>query len=318
MTAPIYLNSEDDSAPVISPATLGTMVDFFQAVLVDGYGTKAGLGWTMPYKNTAGTIACFKNDAGWYFQVDNSALDTSYRTFKVHLFESMISETVGFGRVPDEDFYMTTGWSDGQRWKIIGDSKGFWFLITKMMTGDYPYHFYPFYVGEYIPFHQDNVFNQCIFGSFPKNVQWGTDNYYNSSVYNVESSPETSPYRFLSVARLPLDYDPKFSYCEIMYRSFFTTSLFQSYNSSSYPSKKVGNHRLFSPTYMARSTLLLGQLPGFWFPYFYEDEGLQPETIYNVGALKLLRVHKIGNSTDTTYDQMAFDLGTQFRTLGVR
>ncbi len=317
MTAPVYLSSEDDSAPVITPATLGTMVNFFQAVLVDGYGSKAGLGWTMPYKNTAGTIACFKNDAGWYFQVDNAAnVYTNPHVFKAHLFESMISETTGFGRVPDEVFYMSAGITGTPRWKIIGDSKGFWFLITRgYTTNNDQYHFSPFYVGEYIPFHQDNVFNQAIMGGYAYNYllyNWAMASY----IYGVNVSPETDTYRYLSIARKPTEYNPGFSYCNLMWRPFFTNNLFENAVSDA-PDKKSGNHRLFSPAYLARKDMLLGQFPGLWFPYFYRDEGLQPEIVYNVGALKLLRIHKYDFYGDK-YDQMAFDIGTQFRTLGVR
>jgi hypothetical protein len=87
MGAPTVYKSTDDNAPVLN-GIAGSLINLLRKVLVDGFGTKAGAGWTLEFLNTAETIAVFRNDSvsgfGRYFRVDDTygtyAKLTAYET----------------------------------------------------------------------------------------------------------------------------------------------------------------------------------------------------------------------------------------------
>lgn len=80
MSCKIYL-STDDNAPVVAGNDRTGIINLLQKCLIDGYGSRnpAG-GWTMPYRNTAGDIAVFRNSpegTGHYLQINQSSAVSS-------------------------------------------------------------------------------------------------------------------------------------------------------------------------------------------------------------------------------------------------
>ena len=70
----IIYKSTDADAPVMTGADKTSLIRTLRACLVDGYGTKRGAGWLMPFVNADGTKAAFKNaGTGFYLLVDDSA-----------------------------------------------------------------------------------------------------------------------------------------------------------------------------------------------------------------------------------------------------
>jgi len=67
----IVYKSTDISAPVLTGADTASVINVLRACLVDGYGTRQGAGWTMPFVNGDGTKASFKNGgSGFYLSVN--------------------------------------------------------------------------------------------------------------------------------------------------------------------------------------------------------------------------------------------------------
>jgi hypothetical protein len=97
MAVPTVYASTDASAPVIT-GEHGSLVAALKAILVDGYGAKAGAGWSYPY--TSGTdYACFRQAAGShqrYFAVN----DTDTRMARIIGYESMTDATSGSNPFP--------------------------------------------------------------------------------------------------------------------------------------------------------------------------------------------------------------------------
>ena len=88
MAAPIVYKSTDSGAPTLN-GTKGTLITVLKACLVNGYGAKAGAGWTIALEDAANYKIIFRNDSttgtGRYFRIqDNGRVsartDNSYFT----------------------------------------------------------------------------------------------------------------------------------------------------------------------------------------------------------------------------------------------
>lgn len=159
MGAPTYFRYDDTSAPTLD-GIAGSLIALLRAVLVDGYGSQSGLGWTLEFINTAQTIAVFRNDAvngfGKYFRID----DTYGMYAKISAFESMSDIDTGSGRIPGGDgsttqYYLVKSAAAStvtRPWLIIGDSRGVWYLSyagnTTLATDSY--YCAPSYFGDCI------------------------------------------------------------------------------------------------------------------------------------------------------------------------
>lgn len=121
----------DAGAPQITSGTPSEWVNVLKKVLVEGYGSKAPLGWTLEFENAGARKVAFRNSltdsgTGGYFQFWSSdGSDTAGRVCYIKNAGSMSSL----------DTFTKPGWTrafplstSGKGWEIIGTSRGF-FLI---------------------------------------------------------------------------------------------------------------------------------------------------------------------------------------------
>ena len=96
----IIYKSTNADAPVMTGADKTSIVRVLRACLVDGYGDKPRAGWVMPFVNTDGTKAAFKNaGTGFYLRIDDSG---SGIFFKCASFESMSDIDTGVNAIASE------------------------------------------------------------------------------------------------------------------------------------------------------------------------------------------------------------------------
>lgn len=165
-----YLRKYDDASAPTLTGQAGSLIALLKAVLVNGYGAKSGLGWTLEYENVGGTIAVFRNNpnegTGTYLRVSHDVNAVALTFAKFESFESMVSLTSGLNRCPQagyESYQYLSESADAQQrpWRIIGDDKGFW-LLTKPWSArsdGYQLLWMYAYVGDYVPYDIDNRFN---------------------------------------------------------------------------------------------------------------------------------------------------------------
>lgn len=134
MGAPIVYRFDDDGAPALSGIDNTRLISVLKACLVDGYGSKPGAGWTMPYINGDGDTASFRNNpatgTGFYLNVRKS----SYKyDMWVAGYESMIDENTGsLPFCPDTTALRircsNTADSTARPWVLIADDRLFYFV----------------------------------------------------------------------------------------------------------------------------------------------------------------------------------------------
>lgn len=194
--------SNDASAPALSGAA-GSLLTVLDAILVNGYGSKAAAGWTKPIA-TAGNITAYQQGAGSGFQVlvnDNGPNVTS--TFK----EAWVTgwETVatiaapvgtGTGQFPTPAQLLTTGHAtcrksttaDGtaRSWICFADSRTFYFFV---LTGDTAGKYFAFWFGDvYSVKSTADSYNCAIYGGNVENSavagshQWDLQNFLTTSL----------------------------------------------------------------------------------------------------------------------------------------
>lgn len=128
MGAPIVYRSDDVGAPVCD-GQRGSVIALLKACLVDGYGTKAAAGWTMPFVNVDASQAAFRNDSvvgtGMFLQVDNTAAATNLVT--IMAFETMTDSATGTSPFASTGIYYhrVSGTADAvaRPWVVIADNR---------------------------------------------------------------------------------------------------------------------------------------------------------------------------------------------------
>jgi len=88
MAIPTVYRSDDTSAPVIT-GTAGDLVTALDAILVNGYGSKAAAGWTAPYTGTNKRVYRQGSGPQHYLRVDDA--------------DARLSRVVGYGAMSDVD-----------------------------------------------------------------------------------------------------------------------------------------------------------------------------------------------------------------------
>lgn len=133
MTVSVY-QSSDVGAPQLTNAS-GSLIAILDACLVNGYGSKAGAGWTKPYasSNLIGGYQQGAGSNGFICQVDDSAGTVA----RIRGFETMSAINVGAGQFPYDiqlsgGAYMIKhdgGSGNGyvRGWTIIATEKAFYF-----------------------------------------------------------------------------------------------------------------------------------------------------------------------------------------------
>ncbi len=131
--AKLYL-STDPNAPVLN-GLYGSFVEVLKACLVEGYGEKAGAGWTMPFANPEETIGVFRSSPAegnsYFLRVDHLTGSQQYYV-ALDCYEAMTDEHTGLNRI---------GTTEGLSYSISGSADLTarpWVCIA---TGGYVYFF---------------------------------------------------------------------------------------------------------------------------------------------------------------------------------
>lgn len=175
MSIGLLRTSDDVGAPVLTCSS-GSLVGLLKAVLVDGYGAYAGLGWTNPFINVGETVAVFQNNSstgtGTFVRIDDNLADSRWANVKAY--ENMT--TIDDGLLPVHNDaalqyaykHYDSGTSLEIPWKIVGDDKGFWiathYYLSSAVWSHAPRWSYC-YFGDYIPKSIDNKWNFALYAS---------------------------------------------------------------------------------------------------------------------------------------------------------
>ena len=135
MTAPKIYRWDDDNAPVAS-GQAGSGIALLRACLVDGYGDKQPAGWSMPYSNSEGTLAAFRNNpetgTGFYLQANNPDRAAALRGY-----ENMTDEATGVKPFSSRQISLYTsskGETTPRPWLLVADDRFFVAVIWQHMT----------------------------------------------------------------------------------------------------------------------------------------------------------------------------------------
>lgn len=309
MAAPTVYRSTDSDAPVLT-GVLGSLIALLDAVLVNGYGSKAALGWTKEF--SGGYKAVYRPPTGirLYHRFDNSfgGNATNVQYFTSATYESMTSVDTGAGTSELLYQYLTAyaeGASTVRAWIIIGDNKGFYLFVRgntlSQPSGGPKIAWY----GEGIPLISTDAWFNIITGG-----------YLNTALYAFHKS-DTS---FVSTGNAET--------CMRIHRSLdgATLGMFTTHRgvaitagnpmgSSTLPSYlnyPVDGKLLYIRPYLHDKDSIAnirGHLPGLYAPCHYA--GLEDETIYTDGTKQLLYLRTA--TTSTVVGGVFVDIGEGFR-----
>jgi len=164
--------STDTDAPVLQ-TSVGSFTALLQAILVDGYGAKAPLGWTLEYTR-AGEPSCkvFRGNpatgTGHFFRVDSSDANKA----KIDAYEFLNGwDSHLVHRCPDaEDNFLWVSYqycySNPVEWKLIGDENCFLFLWKPYTNHNSRSSvlWTMAFVGDYTAFNSSLKWNSCLIG----------------------------------------------------------------------------------------------------------------------------------------------------------
>ena len=185
-----YYSSADSGAPVFAPNVPGSLIAILDAVLVNGYGSKSSLGWTIEY--TDSNTRVYRNSTsvagstGMYLYVDDS--NTSKTNLKAYKTMSDIntgtdqippSSTFGGKLIWYKDYDSTTGYN--KNWSIIGDERTFYIGWQKIQSSS---DIACEVAGDFISYVPSNSFNYCLSGHPPNT----SSSSYLSSFFSFKDS----------------------------------------------------------------------------------------------------------------------------------
>lgn len=187
-----YIHSEMAGAPQMGGNVDGSLNTVLKAVLVDGFGGVAPLGWDLVYTDDPTFTMVFRPKTGCraFLQIQDKKGTGNYSQARVCAYESMSSALVGrFPIVPIgvDMKYISKSVNNSSAsvpWFIIGDNLGFWLGIkvwhdNGTLAGSS--HYILAYCGEYTYFTEYVSFNW---------IQWAQLQY----VYTPHSSPFVLPF----------------------------------------------------------------------------------------------------------------------------
>lgn len=154
--------STDASAPTLN-GTAGALITVLDAILVNGYGSKAAAGWTKPYSGT--NKAAYRQGGGnqFYYRLqddgnheDGSAATASTKEAKLRGYESMTNVDTGSNLFPTTAQIAlsigptirksTAADSTARSWIAIADNRTCYVFA---LTGDLGGIYYSFWMGEF-------------------------------------------------------------------------------------------------------------------------------------------------------------------------
>jgi hypothetical protein len=259
MTVNVY-RSTDAGAPV-SNGTVGSLIGLLDACLVNGYGSKAGAGWTKEFSGT--NLAAYKNASNMsqaYYRVDHTAATSP----KVVGYEVMTDINTGTGRFPTLTqvsgglaIQTSTSADSTPRWWTIVASQNIAYIILNALDNT----------------NMSTSISLYCFGAF--------NSYMVSDAYNNFIGAGTSGYSTNQMTSLATSINSinTNNYCPRSYTQIGSSiavgkhgDAVKSMNvstmgagGSTYPNPVDGS-MIISPVYLHEINAVRGVFPGLWFP----------------------------------------------------
>lgn len=178
MTVEIY-RSTDASAPVLT-GQVGSLITLLDAVLINGYGSKAAAGWAKSFAATNKAVYRMPAAAGSpgessrrYFRIDDDLTGTPYSA-EVQMFDTMTGVTVYDGeykvpKVGSGNIYIRksiTSNSTARPWTIVASERGFYCFFANGSTTYASTDASDFgaYFGDFISYIPGDVWNTIVMG----------------------------------------------------------------------------------------------------------------------------------------------------------
>jgi len=156
--------STDSSAPVLS-GTSGSLISLLDAVLVNGYGSKAAAGWTKAFSGT--NKAVYKTTVGitmYYRFLDDASGIGGAKESKLYPYETMSDVDTGTGWISSTGSYhvvrkSNTADSTARAWIIFADART---AYVHILAGDGPGIYTSFQIGEFYSFVNNDSYRHCV------------------------------------------------------------------------------------------------------------------------------------------------------------
>lgn len=167
--------STDVGAPVGNVSRPSDWLSILKACLVNGYGDKQPLGWTLEFENTGAYAAVFRNNtvvgSGGYFQIasangsDGTSVDIDITCAKIATAVNTFIDKVVLRRL-DINSGRTSGWV------VIGTSRGFWMIqpsseLTASTSTGYSGGCWSVFIGDIESFDPNDMSPFCIVSGTP-------------------------------------------------------------------------------------------------------------------------------------------------------
>lgn len=135
--------STDAGAPQITPVSPSKIINLLKKCLVEGYGDKDPLGWTLEYEDAGSFAAAFRNStedggSGGFVKIwSATGTDAVSADFRVKVAKGM----TGINTFVDDVGYRTYNLESNQqangRWQLIGTARSFWLIIEHSQSSTY-------------------------------------------------------------------------------------------------------------------------------------------------------------------------------------
>jgi len=207
---------DDDGAPLLNGNVAGSLVNVLRTVLVDGYGTQPGMGWTVEYEDAVNNVIVFRQggtnpDRPHIRIADNYTGRTTTQIAYVCAYDSMSDANTGIGPCPPSEageyryiLKANGNYSEAMPWVIIGDELGFWLLIRAWdQTGAATNNgslYWVHYIGDWDSNFGGNSYNFCTilshsngYGYFGNTPSWLTTYVQRHPVTQAEGAVAAYP-----------------------------------------------------------------------------------------------------------------------------
>lgn len=183
--------STDASAPTLTGQT-GSLISLLHAILVAGYGSKSGAGWSEPFTNTS-TLGVWQLGAGTgrYLRVDDSgSLTGGFRDTSVRGFETMSDINTGLCAFPNVSIAAngvnwrksSTADSTARAWTAFADNRTLHFFLTNTGDGSLGSGSYAWYsFGDFYSYFRNDAYNCMLLGC--EGSSTGSENFNSNSFY---------------------------------------------------------------------------------------------------------------------------------------
>jgi len=171
----IYKSS--DASAITMSGQSGSLLSVLDSVLVNGYGSKPGAGWTKPFPNTS-SVGCYRLGTGsmLYLSVDDSAVATA-KEARITGYDLLTSINTGTNPFPTSSQGVggvamvvarksATIDTASRSWIIAADSRSCYVFVQ---TGDLANTYLAFFFGDFYTFASPDTANCMIVGRTTEN-----------------------------------------------------------------------------------------------------------------------------------------------------